>query len=189
MKNLIKLFGFLSVFFISLFVGCQQDVNSPVDSQQPAATNQAITLNKEGVKEKGRHELPFKTRMQLQEAKRATAKYRNINNAIKDGYADINVFISHMGYHYMKSAYLDDKFEPSKPELLVYSPSPENGKMRLVAVEYAIPQSLSPTAPEGFYGDADVWDKNDDFGLWTLHAWVWDYNPSGVFNPLNPNVP
>ena len=189
MKNVLKFFSLVSVLLISIFAGCQQDVSSPVDSQPPAAVNQIATLNKPGVKENGWQELPFRTRMQLLEAKQATAKYRNINNAVKDGYADINVFIHNMGFHYMKSAYLDDKFEPGRPELLVYSPSPENGKMRLVAVEYAVPQSLSPSAPEGFYGDADVWDKNDDFGLWTLHAWIWYNNPAGVFSEYNQLIP
>lgn len=32
------------------------------------------------------------------------------------------------------------------------------------------------------------WDGNTGFGLWLLHAWVWDYNPAGVFSPMNPTV-
>ena len=34
----------------------------------------------------------------------------------------------------------------------------------------------------------DVWDGNVGAGLWLLHAWVWCYNPAGVFNPTNPLV-
>ena len=127
--------------------------------------------------------------MELQKAKRAKAKYRNVNNAIAERYADINVFVPHMGYHYMKAKYLDAKFEADKPQLLVYLPHPVTGRMRLVAVEYAVPQSLSPNAPEGFPGSADAWDKNDDFGLWTLHTRVWYKNPDGIFNHANPLIP
>jgi hypothetical protein len=93
-----------------------------------------------------------------------------------------------MGYHYMKSAFADSIFEISKPEILVYNKD-HDGNFELIAVEYAVPISLSPNhAPEGFTGTADVWDKNPDFGLWLLHAWVWQNNPSGVFNSTNPGV-
>ena len=34
----------------------------------------------------------------------------------------------------------------------------------------------------------DRWDNNVTFGLWLCHAWVWEYNPDGVFTDLNPNV-
>ena len=57
-----------------------------------------------------------------------------------------------------------------------------------MAVEYAVPLEESRIAPKGYVGHADGWDVNTDFGLWTLHAWIWDYNPAGVFAPLNPRV-
>jgi len=124
--------------------------------------------------------------LQLQAAKAATAKYHDIGKAIADGYADIDVVVQNMGYHYMDTAYVKDTFDPGKPALLVYSKNPANGKMRLVAVEYAIPNT--DLRPEGFAGDADVWENNPDFGLWLLHAWVWYNNPDGIFNEYNPRV-
>jgi hypothetical protein len=69
--------------------------------------------------------------------------------------------------------------------LLVYSPH-ENGRMELVAAEYAVPLELSAAAPEGFQGAADEWFADQRFGLWTLHAWTWNDNPDGVFSPTNP---
>ena len=63
------------------------------------------------------------------------------------------------------------------------------GDPRLVAVEYAVPTSLAATAPEGFTGDSDHWHRNEEFSLWTLHAWVWYPNPDGVFSELNFRVP
>jgi len=131
--------------------------------------------------------LSSQTLWELQQARAATARYRNIANAIKDGYADIAVVVPNMGHHYLKAALLDGEFDIRKPEILVYNRN-EEGAFELVAVEYAIPLQLSAEAPAGFTGTADVWDRNTGFGLWLLHAWVWSYNPQGVFNPTNPLV-
>jgi hypothetical protein len=126
---------------------------------------------------------------ELASALRATAKYHNVMKAIDDGYVDINVFIPNMGFHYLKPAILDGTFEADKPELLVYSAT-RNGRLRLVAVEYAVPIDLSPAAPpEGFTGHSDHWHRNEEFGLWTLHAWIWTPNPDGLFAEFNPKVP
>lgn len=132
-------------------------------------------------------DLNMTTRWELQQARAATARYRDIKNAMKNGYVDINVVAQNMGYHFMKMAHVDGKFDYKQPEILVYNKM-DNGSMQLVAVEYAIPLSLSAEAPEGFTGSNDVWDKNTGFGLWLLHAWVWYHNPEGVFNPTNPLV-
>jgi hypothetical protein len=125
---------------------------------------------------------------ELQRARRATARYHDIRNAVADGYVDINVVIPNMGRHFLKGSLVDAKFEADRPELLVYSPH-ENGRMELVAVEYAVPLDLSAAAPEGFRGAADEWFADQRFGLWTLHAWAWKDNPDGVFSPTNTVVP
>jgi hypothetical protein len=125
---------------------------------------------------------------ELQRARRATARYHDIRNAVADGYVDINVVIPNMGRHFLKDSLLDVKFEVERPELLVYSPH-EHGRMELVAVEYAVPLELSAAAPEGFSGAADEWFADRRFGLWTLHAWTWKDNPDGVFSPTNTLVP
>jgi hypothetical protein len=88
----------------------------------------------------------------------------------------------------MKAGYLDGAFDPRKPEILVYNKDAE-GNWILIATEYAVPIALSPnSAPEGFAGDQDVWDYNTTFGLWLCHAWVWSYNPNGLFSQLNPMI-
>ena len=130
----------------------------------------------------------FKHAWELQQARAATAKYRDIRNAIKDGYADISVIVPNMGHHFMKLDLVDATFEFRKPEILVYNKE-ENGDFTLVAVEYAVPIPATPdVAPAGFTGTADVWDRNTGFGLWLLHAWVWHFDPAGVFNPTNPLI-
>jgi len=135
-------------------------------------------------------DLPRETRRELTRARKATARYRDLSQAIDDGYVDLNLFVPNMGFHYLKSSLLNSKFDPESPELLVYAATNCNSnKLRLVAVEYAVPIALSPTPPEGFTGDHDEWDRNEEFGLWTLHAWIWFENPDGVFAELNPRVP
>jgi hypothetical protein len=127
--------------------------------------------------------------LQLDQVRDATARFADIEVADAEGYKDIGVFMPQMGWHYMKESLLDAKFDPAKPELLVYADDPCGGKRRLVAVEYAVPLSMSKKAPLGFAGRADQWDANQKFQLWTLHAWLFEYNPDGVFAPYNPRLP
>ncbi len=127
-----------------------------------------------------------KLQTELAKVRSATEKYLNIANAIEDGYTDFNVIVEGIGYHYMKVECVDSTFDPGIPELLVYSKNPTSGKMRLVAVEYAVPNT--GPLPEGFSGNEDVWVNSADFGVWLLYAWVWYHNPDGMFNPTNPRV-
>jgi hypothetical protein len=85
----------------------------------------------------------------------------------------------------MKTAIVDPVFDIREPEILVYNKD-EKGNQELVAVEYAVPLSLP--RPEGFTGTNDVWKDDSGFPFWLLHAWVWSYNPDGVFNWTNPLV-
>jgi len=126
---------------------------------------------------------------QLEQARNATAKYLDIKQAFADGYANIHVVVPKMGHHYLKSTWLDATFDHQRPELLVYAAIPDTNHLQLVAVEYAVPTNLAATPPEGFDGKQDEWDRNDTFGLWTLHAWVWLPNPDGVFADTNPRLP
>jgi len=173
MKN-IFLFLFLMIITGLVMAGCNPD--NPAENPVSNQSNDIAKLNKPG----------SELQKELALARSATAKYHNIDKAIADGYGDINVVVQNMGYHYMKPENVSDTFNPGKPALLVYSKNPVNGKMRLVAVEYAIPNT--DPRPEGFAGDADVWENDTHFGLWLCHAWVWYNNPDGIFNEFNPRV-
>jgi hypothetical protein len=130
------------------------------------------------------------TRRELAEVRRATAKYNDLSKALADGYVDINVFIPQMGFHFLRPAFLDADFQHNKPELLVYAADPYKNRLQLVAVEYAVPLNLSPDGPpEGFSGSSDMWHMNEEFGLWTLHVWLWLDNPDGMFAEFNPRLP
>jgi hypothetical protein len=125
---------------------------------------------------------------ELEKARRATARYQDVKNAIADGYKDIDVVLPNMGRHFLKEALLDGTFDAGRPELLVYRDEP-GSLLTLVALEYAVPLKVSETPPAGFTGDADTWFSDQRFQLWTLHAWVWKKNPDGVFHATNSLVP
>lgn len=167
-----------------LFAGCSErslinnDEMSAVIENQKMRTDIVFTGSNNS-------SLLSETVSELKQVKAATAKYQDIENALADGYQDIAVNVENMGHHFMKMSLVDAVFDHKRPEILVYNKD-KNGKQRLVAVEYAIP--LSEPRPQGFAGDADVWDGNAGFGLWLLHAWVWEHNPAGVFNSTNPDV-
>lgn len=129
------------------------------------------------------------TVLQLEEVRHATSRYLDVDAAVADGYVDIGAFVSGMGWHYVNSNLIDQRFKPERPEILVYADDACGGKRRLVAVEYAVPLALSKKAPSGFIGNADGWHADSALGLWTLHAWIWEYNTDGVFAPYNPRVP
>jgi hypothetical protein len=173
-KPSLRLMSFICATFLLtavVFIRCKKDSVNGID--------QKIQLQLDS--------LDKQTASELQQAWQASIKYQNIENAYADNYADINVIMQNMGYHYMKSDIVDSVFDVNHPELLVYNKRADSS-FQLVAVEYAVPLDKSVNAPEGFTGNADVWDHNTDFGLWLLHAWVWSYNPDGVFHPTNPNV-
>jgi hypothetical protein len=127
--------------------------------------------------------------LQLDQAREAASKYLDLDVALAAGYVDIGVFMPNMGWHYLNQGLLDEKFDWTRPELLVYADDPCSAKRKLVAVEYAVPLSLAKRPPGGFVGRADQWDANQTFQIWTLHAWVYEFNPDGVFAPYNPRVP
>ena len=171
------------MILIAFLVGCKKEnVNTPGDEVINASN---LTLNAERNAVNYYTGLLPQTTRELQQARAATASYRNINNAINDGYADIAVDVEGMGHHFMKTSIVDGTFDIKEPEILVYNRN-EDGTQELVAVEYAVP--LIYARPEGFTGSADVWNGTSGFPLWLLHAWVWAYNPESVFNWTNPLV-
>lgn len=123
---------------------------------------------------------------QLDRARSATERYQDVSRAIADGYVDAKIVMQSMGHHYLNASLLDDRFDPERPEILVYAP--EGGRLRLVAVEYAVPLDRAASAPDGFAGVGDTWDRNTKYGLWTLHAWLWLDNAAGVFTAQNARV-
>jgi hypothetical protein len=129
------------------------------------------------------------TYQELARAYAATAKYHNIEQALLDGYVQASPDIPGEGFHFVKSSLVDCKFDPETPEALLYAFVPNEKRLRLVAVEYAVPFACG-APPEGFTGDADEWEHEAGGPpVWTLVAWIWRHNPNGIFAPANPLVP
>jgi hypothetical protein len=170
-----------------LFTGCKKYTSEP-KSEDQILSNRNTNVDQELLTYyKG---LDKQTLLELQQARAATARYRNVNNAFADNYVDIGLKLPNMGYHFLKSALVTPVFDIKQPPILVYNKN-EDGSFELLAVEYAVPiDPQTPNVPPaGFSGDDDQWDFNTlNTGWWTLHAWVWKNNPDGVFNPMNPLV-
>lgn len=92
-----------------------------------------------------------------------------------------------MGYHYVNTSLLDTAVSVTEPEALIYEAG-QNGELELVAVEYVVPFAVhaEDQTPPVLFGES--FRQNHTYGLWTLHAWVWKDNPSGVFADYNPTV-
>jgi hypothetical protein len=129
------------------------------------------------------------TYQELARAYAATAKYHNVEQALLDGYVQSSPDIPGEGFHFVKRSLIDCQFDPETPEILHYAFIPNENRLRLVGVEYAVPLACG-AAPEGFTGDADEWEHEAGGPpLWTLNVWIWLHNPNGIFASVNPRVP
>lgn len=79
---------------------------------------------------------------------KATATYRDLSQALYDGYVNIDLFVPGQGFHDLNPGLVERDFEVERPELLIYAPNPK-GVLRFVAVEYAISTELSAEALDG----------------------------------------
>jgi hypothetical protein len=129
---------------------------------------------------------------ELAALRRVTANFHDLESAKAAGWStEITGCMSDrkaggMGYHYGNPKLIDGSVRADEPELLLYAPEKDGG-MRLTAVEYVVPLGAwsAPTPPRLFDHDFAV---NSTFGVWALHAWAWDDNPSGMFADWNPRV-
>jgi hypothetical protein len=128
-------------------------------------------------------------RRDLARARRATAQYHDINVAQADGFQQASPCVAvpslgAMGFHFVNFARTGNpSLEVSELEALLYIP--ENGEMRLVAVEYIRFGPPTPPAPVLF---GQEFDYNPNLGAWTLHVWIWRHNPAGMFAEFNPKL-
>jgi hypothetical protein len=125
------------------------------------------------------------------------AKYHDLQTALENGYEFVGPCVSDpvlggMGDHYSRSASDDlgrgdGTHSPERPQYLVYAPQ-KDGSRRLAALDYTVPYDKwqSDKAPE-FFGIP--FTRNDAFGVWMFHIWIFQHNPAGIFANFNPRVP
>ena len=135
----------------------------------------------------------------LAAARRATAAYHDAGQAEDAGYAStlgtpeepsLGCFekpgVGGMGLHYVDFTLVDGVVDATAPEALVYEMR-SNGKLKLVAHEYIVPDELvDPASPPMLFGRH--FHKHSVLPLWVLHAWIWAPNPLGMFADWNPRV-
>lgn len=132
----------------------------------------------------------------LSQLRQATAAFHSIPAAQAAGYHLVpgldycfnNPGVGGMGFHLINTSMLDNVIDPLKPEALVYAPGP-TGQLTFVAVEYIVPIAgwdAVHTQPPSLYGQ--TYERNTTLGVYSLHAWIWLPNSSGMFFDWNPKV-
>lgn len=128
---------------------------------------------------------------QLAEVRRATARYHDVRKAVEDGYVAPHECVSSpagiMGYHYFNPNIRE--LDPLRPSILLYVPHGRG--LKLAGVEYFQPDADGDLAtdddrPSLFGRPFDGPMPGHEPGMpvhYDLHAWIWDRNPAGVFNP------
>jgi hypothetical protein len=122
----------------------------------------------------------------------ATESFKVLDNAVAAGY-DRNVSQcvqdpsqGGMGFHHKNAALRDGNLEVDRPEILLYARTPD-GEYKLTGVEYVVPISAwSRGEPPTIMGQS--LKRSDSLGIWYLHVWIWEPNPSGLFADWNPRV-
>jgi hypothetical protein len=134
---------------------------------------------------------------QLAQVRAATAQFHSTDAAKAAGYTFVpgldscfnNPGVGGMGFHLIKTSSLDLTVNMLEPEAMVYAPGP-NGQLQLDAVEYIVPaapwDAAGNTKPPSVLGQSFHLDT--ELGVYILHAWIWQENPSGMFEDWNPKV-
>jgi hypothetical protein len=86
----------------------------------------------------------------------------------------------------VNGALIDETFDPLQPEALLYARG-RGGNLRLVAVEYiVIDVGQDRPSFDGYLFDVGGTPVEDDH--WSLHVWLYEHNPAGMFVPFNPAI-
>jgi hypothetical protein len=140
----------------------------------------------------------------------ATARFHRVENALAAGYelgwvngSGVRIIggcVAHptagaMGYHYFHPGLMaDNAVNPLKPEALVYESTPSGGR-KLVALEWVVrgpdsnpPGVTPPPIPTVLGMEMHILVPPPGPAFYLKHAWIWKYNPSGVFADWNPRV-
>jgi hypothetical protein len=163
---------------VALFAACAGD--APVAPDRTPAGVQLATLPGTG------------TDGAIATLQRVTARYHNLQAALDDDFVLLHPCEARgdegpVGTVYINIARLmDGVIDPESPDALIYEPA-ANGALRLVGVEFAIPQAMWTGAQLPTFLGA-TFQNEDEFGVYALHAWVWRNNPEGLFAETNPRV-
>ncbi|MEP6507352.1 MAG: hypothetical protein ABJC63_03930 [Gemmatimonadales bacterium] len=144
----------------------------------------------------------------LAAAKAALSKYSDPITAIRDGYFSTLACIDFpkgatdgpvvyppgaMGVHFLNTANIGPKLDPTKPQILIYEQV--GNKLKLTAAEWFMPvEAAGGVAPTIFgqtlNGPMDGHEPIMAASLkhYDLHVWFWKNNPKGMFTSTNSAV-
>jgi hypothetical protein len=140
-------------------------------------------------------ELPAANNATLATLRRVTARYHDLSVATSpsEGFVLLHDCETRLGDERVGTVYfkparlLDGVIDPEKPDALIYEPGRDGDPPKLVGVEFAIPFALwTKNEPPTFQGA--TFQREDEFGVFGLHIWVWRENPNGMFAESNPKV-
>jgi hypothetical protein len=143
----------------------------------------------------------------LDTARAATTRFHDLARATAAGYAlpaapaPLHECIATpdgtaaMGFHYINGDLLDTTVNPKRPEALVYAPD-AHGKPKLAALEYVVFQAPwiaahgdeMPTLFGQMFMATPEPNRYNIPAFFSLHVWLWQNNPAGLFAPFNPEV-
>jgi hypothetical protein len=174
--------SFTFVAAAALLAGCGD--RNPVTPRLAAATAPQLEKSTDAG-----HEL--EVRRAVETLRRVTARYHDIENAKKDNFVLLHDCETRLNDEPVGTVYVnlsrltDAAINLEKPDALIYEPGPEG--LTLVGVELAIPFQLwTQSEPPKLLGA--TFQREDEFGVFALHAWVWRSNPNGLFAETNPRV-
>jgi hypothetical protein len=177
----------LTLAAVALFgVGCgatEEDTQPPVELTEEEQINAEIEA------------LTAQQALQWGKVLLAVAKYRDVNKALADGYIPVSGCeavpgLGSMGIHYLNPALASDlATDPFKPEILLYAPNSKGG-LDFLGPEYFQADAGQPRPnANGQPFDGPMPGHNPNMPVhYDLHAWLFKYNPSGLFAPFNPRV-
>lgn len=182
----------LPAMLVLLIVSCKKEVSKgSAEEQSSSNTEQVMVADGDQSKAAGRAVAHHAESELLKSVRNATSRFHSTTQAIKAGYLPSDECVSvpglgGMGYHWMNPLLVDGVFDPRQPEAVLYAKGP-GGNWKLIAVEYIV-ENTGQDAPtfgsQAFEVNGTPFPKPH----WSLHAWVHEYNPSGIFAPFNPNI-
>ena len=167
----------LTAFLLVLFTSCKKEGRN-----QTAEENLSSAP---GAAKKTAEEELFKL------LRSATSRFHSTTQAMKEGHLPDDHCVSvpglgGMGYHWVNPDLVDPEYDVLKPEAVLYATGP-GGKLRLIALEYIV-VNVGQAPPMFGNQPFDVGGTPLPVPHWSLHVWLYEDNPSGIFKPFNPKI-
>lgn len=186
----IQLFNMLLLpAMLLLAASCKKEIKT--ETQASGASQEMSVTNANASRASGAAEMRAAETELLKSVRQATARFHATAQAIKAGYVADDHCVSvpglgGMGYHWANPSLVDPVFDPLKPEVVLYATGP-GGQLHLVALEYVV---INVGQARPMFGDHpfDINGSPVPVPHWTLHVWLYEHNPSGMFMPFNPNI-